>query len=121
MTLLNYAPAASATPNPLILIAVGVIVGVYGGVMGLGGGTVMIPILVLLLGFSQHQAVATSLAAMIPPVALPAVIKYYKDGHVDPKVALWIAVGILAGSFFGALIAGKLSDTALKLVFGFVL
>ena len=107
--------------NPIWLIVIGVAVGLYSGIMGLGGGTIMIPILVLALGFGQHKAVATSLAVMIPPVTLPAVIKYYREGHVDPWVAAWVAVGVLCGTPVGATVAGYLSDRALKLVFGFVL
>jgi len=107
--------------NPAILIGVGIFVGIYSGIMGLGGGTVMIPVLVLLLGFTQHQAVGTSLAVMIPPVTLPAVIGYYRDGHVNLRIAAWIALGFIAGAFLGGYVANKMSDTMLRLVFGFVL
>ncbi len=107
--------------NPLLLILVGLITGVYSGIMGLGGGTVMIPIMVLALGFSQHQATATSLAAMIPPVTLPAVIAMYRKGHVNVPTAGWIALGIAVGSILGAMVSDRLSDLQLKLVFGFVL
>ena len=107
--------------NPAILIGVGVIVGIYSGIMGLGGGTVMIPVLVLLLGFTQHQAVGTSLAVMIPPVTLPAVIEFYRKGHVDLRIAVWIALGFGAGAFLGGFVANKLNDNALKLIFGFIL
>src|SRR5437660_12610691 len=87
--------------NPAILIGVGIFVGIYSGIMGLGGGTVMIPVLVLLLGFTQHQAVGTSLAVMIPPVTLPAVTEFYRNGHVDVRTATWIAIGVAAGAFRG--------------------
>jgi len=107
--------------NPAILIGVGIFVGVYGGIMGLGGGTVMIPVLVLLLGFTQHQAVGTSLAVMIPPVTLPAVIEFYRKGQVDLRIAAWIALGFVVGAFLGGFIANKLNDTVLRLIFGFVL
>ncbi len=107
--------------NPAILIGVGIFVGIYSGIMGLGGGTVMIPVLVLLLGFTQHQAVGTSLAVMIPPVTLPAVIGYYRDGHVDLRIAAWIALGFIAGAFLGGFVANKMSDNVLRLVFGFIL
>jgi uncharacterized protein len=70
---------------------------------------------------SQQQAHGTSLAVMIPPVTLPAVIEYYRKGHVDLRVAGWMALGVLAGSFFGAWIATSLPKEMLKLVFGFVL
>jgi uncharacterized membrane protein YfcA len=107
--------------NPAILIGVGIFVGIYGGIMGLGGGTVMIPVLVLLLGFTQHQAVGTSLAVMIPPVTLPAVIEFYRKGQVDLRIAAWIALGFVVGAFLGGFIANKLNDTVLRLIFGFVL
>jgi uncharacterized membrane protein YfcA len=107
--------------NPPLLISIGILVGIYSGIMGLGGGTIMIPVLVLLLGFSQHQAVGTSLAVMIPPVTIPAVIEYYRRGHVDLRIAAWIALGFLAGAVLGGFVANKLSDHALRLIFGLVL
>jgi uncharacterized protein len=107
--------------NPIILVFIGFIVGIYSGIMGLGGGTIMIPIMVLLLGFTQHQAVGTSLAVMIPPVTLPAVISLYRQGHVKLGVAGFIAVGVVIGSPLGAMLIKRWSDNSLKLVFGFVL
>jgi uncharacterized membrane protein YfcA len=107
--------------NPLVLVLFGVLVGVFSGVMGLGGGSIMIPVMVLALAMTQQEAHGTSLAVMIPPVTLPAVIEYYRKGHVDLAVAGWMAVGVLLGSFFGAMIATSLPKEGLKLVFGFVL
>ena len=113
--------------NPVILIVFGIVVGVFSGVMGLGGGSVMIPVMVILFGLTQQQAHGTSLAVMIPPVTLPAVIAYYMtrnaDGsrNVDLRMAAWMAVGVLFGSYFGALIANALPKETLKLVFGFLL
>ena len=107
--------------NPLILITFGVIVGVFSGVMGLGGGSVMIPVMVLAFSMTQQQAHGTSLAVMIPPVALPAVIEYWRHGNVDIRMAAWMAVGVLLGSFFGALVANSIPKESLKLVFGFLL
>jgi uncharacterized protein len=107
--------------NPLILIVFGVVVGVFSGVMGLGGGSIMIPIMVMAFGMSQAKAHGTSLAVMIPPVALPAVIEYWRHHNVDFRVAAWTALGVLVGSFFGALVANSLPKEMLKLVFGFLL
>ena len=112
---------SSLFQHPASLIAFGVIVGVFSGVMGLGGGSVMIPIMVLALAMSQPQAHGTSLAVMIPPVTLPAVIEYYRNGNVDLRMAAWMAAGVLVGSFFGALLANHLPKETLKLVFGFIL
>ncbi len=107
--------------NPVLLVLFGVLVGVFSGVMGLGGGSIMIPVMVLALAMTQQEAHGTSLAVMIPPVTLPAVIEYYRKGHVNLGVAGWMALGVLFGSFFGAWIATSLPKEALKLVFGFVL
>lgn len=107
--------------HPATLILFGILVGVFSGVMGLGGGAVMIPIMVLALAMTQQTAHGTSLAVMIPPVTLPAVIRYYKEGHVDLRVAGWMALGVLGGTWFGAWIATSLPRETLKLVFGFVL
>jgi uncharacterized membrane protein YfcA len=109
------------TANPVSLILFGVMVGVFSGVMGLGGGSVMIPVMVLALAMSQQEAHGTSLAVMIPPVTLPAVIEYYRKGNVNLRVAGWMALGVLAGSFFGAWIANSIPKESLKLVFGFLL
>jgi uncharacterized membrane protein YfcA len=107
--------------NPAILIAIGIFVGVYSGIMGLGGGTVLVPILILLLGFTQKQALGTSLAVMLPPVTLGAVIEYYRNGHVNLVTALWMALGLAMGAYLGARVANQLSHETLRLIFGFVL
>ena len=114
--------------QPVVLVLFGALVGVFSGVMGLGGGSVMIPIMVLALGMTQQQAHGTSLAVMIPPVTLPAVLAYFHardpetgQRNVNLAVALWMALGVLAGSYFGGLIANSLPKEGLKLVFGFVL
>jgi uncharacterized protein len=107
--------------NPFVLIAFGLCVGVICGFMGIGGGSVMIPILVIAFAMSQQQAQATSLAVMIPPLTLPAVIAYYRGGHINLRVAAWIALGILCGSYFGASFARMVKPDLLKLIFGLFL
>ncbi len=112
--------------NPIVLIVFGIIVGVFSGLMGLGGGALMIPIMVLALGFDQAKAHGMSLMVMIPPVALPAVIKYFQAGHLqksDILVAALIALGVLCGSYFGAYIADAVSKHKgmLATVFGLLL
>jgi uncharacterized protein len=107
--------------NPIILIAFGLMVGVFSGLMGLGGGSVMIPIMVLVLGMTQAEAHGTSLAVMTVPVMLPAVIRYHQGGNLKLSVAAWMACGVLAGTYFGASLANTVSTGTLKLIFGFVL
>jgi uncharacterized membrane protein YfcA len=113
--------------NPAVLIAFGIFVGVFSGLMGLGGGAVMIPLMVLLLQIEQTKAHGLSLAVMIPPVTLPAVIRYFQEGtlkRADLYFAMMIALGFACGSYFGGAIAnwiGKPNQDNLKLVFGFIL
>src|SRR6188508_3033031 len=106
--------------NPIILLMFGVVVGIFSGIMGLGGGSVMIPVMVLAYHMTQPEAHGTSLAVMIPPVTLPAVIEYYRNGSVNVSMAAWMAAGVLLGSFFGAYVANSLPKETLKLVFGFL-
>ncbi len=112
--------------NPLILIVFGILVGVFSGLMGLGGGSIMIPIMVLLLGFSQAKAHGMSLMVMCVPVMLPAVVGYFKRGmitHDDIWIAAWIALGFAGGSYFGAQIAFVIDKYkgGLQITFGLLL
>ena len=112
--------------NPIVLVAFGIIVGIFSGLMGLGGGAVMIPIMVLAIGLDQAKAHGMSLMVMIPPVALPAVIRYFQDGHLktsDIWMAALISFGLICGSYFGASIAGSLAKYKgmLAMVFGLLL
>lgn len=65
-----------------LLLAFGVCVGILGGLLGIGGGVVLVPGLILLFGFSQQEAQGTSLAVMIPPIGLFAAMVYYQHGDV---------------------------------------
>ena len=107
------------TLTTLILLAIlGLITGVMAGMLGIGGGIIVIPALVLLLGFSQQSAQGTSLAMMLPPVGIFAVLNYYKAGHVDIKVALILATLFIIGSIFGSKLAVRLPQDILKKIFG---
>jgi hypothetical protein len=103
------------------LLALGLAAGVLAGLVGVGGGIIIVPALVFIFGFSQHLAQGTSLAVLIPPVGLLAMLQYYKKGDVDLKVAALIAGGLLLGSLLGAKIALGLPQGVLKKIFGGVL
>ncbi len=102
---------------PLLLL-IGLGSGVVAGMFGIGGGVIVVPALVYLAGFSQHLAIGTSLAILLPPVGLAAVIEYYRHGHVDLKVALIVAVGLFLGAWAGARYANRLSGPHLRMAFG---
>lgn len=101
----------------LFLICIGLLAGFLSGILGIGGGVVMVPLLIL-VGFTQHQAQGTSLAAMIPPVTLLAVLQYSKAGHVDWKMALVISATFIIGGLFGSKLAVAINEQLLKRIFG---
>jgi uncharacterized protein len=105
----------------LILVLIGLAAGVFGGLVGLGGGVIMIPALIYLLGLSQIEAQGTSLAVMLPPVGILAAMNYYKAGQLNWKYALIIAITFTIGGFLGSKIALELPITTVKKIFGFVL
>jgi uncharacterized membrane protein YfcA len=102
----------------LILLIIGAITGVMAGMLGIGGGLVVIPALVMVMGMSQQSAQGTSLAMMLPPIGIIAAYNYYKAGYVDIKIALFLAIAFIVGSYFGSKIAVKLPTDVLKKIFG---
>ncbi len=108
----------------LKLLLVGCCIGVVSGMLGIGGGVLVIPALVLLFGFAQPRAVGTSLAMLLPPIGVFAVLRYWRAGSVDWSAALTLAAGFALGAFGGAWLAtrGVISERALRLFFvGFLL
>ena len=87
------------------ILIVGIIAGVMSGLFGIGGGIIMVPSLIAFFGMGMLNANATSLAAMLLPVGVLGVIAYYKAGYINIKESLWISIGLLSGSFFGAELA----------------
>lgn len=110
-----------STATIVSLIIIGLLAGVLSGLVGVGGGIIMVPLLVLLLGFSQHQAQGTSLTVLVVPVTALAVFNYYKEGYINWRYALVIAVFFVVGSYFGSKLAVDLDQKMLKKVFGIVL
>jgi len=105
------------TQTILIIIMVGVAAGMLSGLVGVGGGIIIVPSLVYFIGFSQKTAQGTSLGLILLPVGILAVLQYYKQGHLDVKVVGVLAIGFLAGSYFGSKIALSISQETLKKVF----
>ncbi len=102
----------------LIYLIIGLCAGILSGLIGIGGGIIIIPALVLLLGFTQHEAQGTTLALMVPPVGILAAWVYYKHGYVNLPVACFICIGFLLGGLIGAKIATTTSSIVLQKVFG---
>ena len=105
----------------LILVIIGVAAGVLGGLVGVGGGIIIVPSLVYFLSFTQKSAQGTSLGLLLLPVGILGVLQYYKQGHVDFKVVAILAIGFLAGSYFGSKIALSLPQETVKKIFAIML
>ncbi len=104
-------------PTIILLMCIGLIAGMLSGLIGIGGGIIMVPML-LLMGFTQQQAQGTSLAALLPPVTLFAVINYNKAGFIDWKYAIIISLLFVVGGYFGSKIAINIDQRTLKKIFG---
>ena len=94
--------------------------GLLSGLMGVGGGIVMVPLLVLVAGFTQHRAHATSLAAIVP-IAAVAATRFAVDGEVAFRTGALLALGALAGAPVGARLLARLDEGTLKAAFGAVM
>lgn len=103
------------------LIIIGILAGVLSGLVGVGGGIIMVPLLVMFFGFNQHQAQGTSLAVLAVPVTAVAVFNYYKEGQINIKYAAIIAIFFVVGSVFGSKLALTLDQKMLKKIFAVVL
>lgn len=107
--------------DSIVVIAIGLIAGIMAGMFGIGGGVVMVPAMIAILGFSIVEANGTSLAALMMPVGLFAVLEYKKKDLIDIKVAAIFAVGLLLGVLFGAKLAIALPANILKQIYGLFL
>lgn len=104
-----------------ILVAVGLLAGFLSGTIGIGGGLVIIPSLVFILGMTQKEAQGTSLAFMIPPIGIFAAINYTKHGHINWKYAMFLSIFFTVGALFGSKFAMQVDGKILKKIFGFLL
>jgi len=107
--------------NIILYLLLGLVAGTFSGLIGIGGGTIIVPVLVFLFGLSQHQAQGTTLALLVPPIGFLAAWTYYKQGYVDLRIASLICIGFFLGGLLGARFATKLSSVALERVFGVAL
>jgi len=98
-------------------LGIGVLAGIGAGLVGIGGGLVIVPMLVYLFRLDQHTAQGTSLAILLPPSGLFAFLAYYKAGHVDLKLAGLILVGVFLGGYLGGEWAQQVSGPALRKIF----
>jgi uncharacterized membrane protein YfcA len=109
--------------SALLLITIGLGIGAISGMVGIGGGVLVIPALMILFGFTQQKANGTSLAMLLPPIGILAVLSYARAGNVNWVVAGLLALGFFFGAHFGAWIVnrGWIHPTAMRLTFALFL
>lgn len=107
--------------NILLCLILGLIAGIVSGITGIGGGIIILPALIFVFGFSQHQAQGTTLALLVPPIDILAAWTYYKQGYVDLKIAAMLCLGFVLGGWLGAKIGTGLSNVILARIFGVLL
>ena len=95
--------------------------GVLSGIFGIGGGLVIVPGLIVLMGMTVKQAAGTSLAALLLPVGILGALEYWRAGQIDVRVAVVLAFGLLIGAFFGARLALGLPNELVQRAFGVLL
>lgn len=105
----------------ILLIIVGLAAGVLSGMVGVGGGIIIVPCLVFFLGFSQKTAQGNSLALLLLPLGILGVLNYHKQGHIDFKIVVAMAVGFVLGNYYGSKWALTINEEKLKKIFAVVL
>ena len=106
-----------------LYLCIGLAVGLVSGLLGIGGGVLMLPLLIWFCRLSPATASGTTLAVLVVPVVLPAALEYWSHGHIDFKAALWIALAFGVGGYAGATLRSQelLPESALRLGFGLVM
>ncbi len=106
----------------LMVTLIGFFGGIISGGFGVGGGVLIVPALVFIMGYSQQTAQGTFLAMMVPPLAFFSAYNYWKAGHVDIKTALWLILPFIIGSIVGSYVSNHyISGKILRQLFGVVM
>jgi len=105
----------------LILVLIGLVAGTLSGLIGVGGAIIIIPGLIFLLGMDQYSAQGTSLATLLLPIGLMAVLNYYKEGEINIKYAMIIAAAFFVGGYLGSKFALEIPEAILRKVFAVTL
>jgi uncharacterized membrane protein YfcA len=105
----------------LLLALIGLAAGVLSGMIGIGGGIIIVPALVFILGFSQQQAQGTSLGLLLLPVGILAVMNYYKQGYIDIKVVGIMSITFVLGGWLGSKLSLSIPQETVKKIFAVLL
>jgi uncharacterized membrane protein YfcA len=101
-----------------LLLSIGLVAGFLSGLIGIGGGIVIVPVLVYFLGFNQKAAQGTTLFMFLLPIGILGVFNYYKAGQIDIKSAFIMCATFVIGSYFGSKTALSIDTKYVKQIFG---
>ena len=101
----------------LLLLAIGLVAGITAGFVGIGGGMIIVPALVVGLGLTQHMAQGTSLAMMLPPIGILGVMNYAKAGEINITYAAILAITFFVGAWLGSRWSLKINPAIVRLIF----
>jgi hypothetical protein len=104
-----------------LFLAIGLGAGLLSGLFGIGGGIIIVPALMLAGRMQPSTATGTSLGALLLPVGALGAWQYYKNGHLDVRASLLIALGIFVGAYVGAVAMQQLNPFMAKRVFALFL
>ncbi len=107
--------------NAILIALIGAGAGILGGILGLGGAIIIIPAMVMFLGYSQQMAQGTALIMMVLPVGALAAFQYYQKGFVNVKAALILALFFFVGGYVGAKFATQIPQDILRKIFAIML
>ncbi|MDX1350445.1 MAG: sulfite exporter TauE/SafE family protein [Putridiphycobacter sp.] len=105
----------------LALVLIGIFAGMMSGFVGIGGGVIIVPALVYIVGLTQHEAQGTSLLLMLPPIGILAVMNYYKAGQMNITYGVIIAIAFVIGGYFGSKLSLQMSVSKVRLIFGILM
>ncbi len=99
----------------------GILAGLFSGLLGIGGAIVVIPALIFIFGFDQKTAQGTTLFLMLPPIGIMAFLEYYKAGNVNIKAGIIIAIFFILGGWLGGIFVGRIDNNILRKIFALFL
>ncbi|WP_081627924.1 sulfite exporter TauE/SafE family protein [Caldisalinibacter kiritimatiensis] len=105
------------TKNNIKLAAIGLTTGIVNGLFGSGGGTIIVPALIFIIGLEEHKAHATAISIILP-LTLVSTIIYFRRGILRLDIALPVILGGVIGGFVGAKILNRIPNNILRKIFG---
>ena len=105
----------------ILLVLIGVASGILSGFVGIGGGIIIVPALIFLLGMNQLNAQGTSLFILLLPIGILAVMNYWKAGQINWSFGLVVSLAFVVGGYFGSKLALKISPNLVRLIFGIIM